>query len=428
MIWLKTYFSGNAASVVLRVVSLFLCIAIMSCKEKTAPAGNDVPVAGSSGSITVDAEPVARQKVDLFIEAVGSLEAAEDIMVCPDVAGVVKEVRFEEGSAVKKGKALVLLDAEMTRLESIQVRKKLDRLRASIQRMQAETRRQQALTENAKSNFERKKVLFEQGATTQAVFLDARTNYDSALAGQDEACAALEESKRSIPEAEAGLEMVEERLSNATVEAPFDGFLGERFVGPGDYADVGDGLVQLIAVDPLKAVFTVPERYRGSLNLDQAVAMTVEAWPGRVFSGKVCYIAPGLDPMTRSVKVKAKVDNEDALLRPGFFCKVRLIIDHKPDAVVIPEQAVIPRGEKFFVYTVEHGKAALKEIRPGQRLPGKLEVASGLVSGETVVTAGQHRLVSGSPVRIRRKEAAAADAGGNVPVQDRASGRTGEED
>ena len=137
----------------------------------------------------------------------------------------------------------------------------------------------------------------------------------------------------------------------------------------------------------------------------------MEAYPDRVFHGRVIYLAPDLDAVTRSVLVKARVDNEAGLLRPGFFCRVRLILDVKPEAVVIPEEAVIPRGASFFVYVVEKNKAVRKEIVPGQRMAGRLEIARGLAAGELVITAGQQRVSDGSPVRVRDGKPASARTG-----------------
>jgi membrane fusion protein (multidrug efflux system) len=352
----------------------------------------------------VDAVEARLEPVQVFIDAIGSLEAAEDVLISSEVEGLVKDITFEEGTPVAEGKVLVHLDDEMALLEKDQAAKRLDRLKAALKSMEAQHRRAEALEKNARSNFDRKKSLLDQDATTEAVFMDAQAEYESALAAVDQAVASVEESRRSILEAQAGLKIAEERLEDYTIMAPFDGTLGERYVGPGDYVDKGRGLVRLVAVNPLKLDFTVPERYQGRLHLEQAVALAVEAYPGRKFKGEVIYIAPSLDPETRSVKVKARVENDENLLRPGFFCRVRLVLQINPNAVVIPEEAVIPRGEVFFVYTVEEGKAVLREITLGQRMAGKVEILKGIEAGEQVITAGHQKASNGFPVRVRQFE------------------------
>lgn len=386
--------------------------------------------------VTVDAEEAMKRTIEVSVDAVGTLEAAEDVQLSAEIAGRVREILFEEGSKVEKGTPLLKLDDEIERLQMEQAATRLERMKATLLRIEAnlkileatlkseeaEVRRTEALEENARRTFERKKKLLEQEASTEAVFLDAKTAFESAraatdkaraardeaLASMDEAAAAIEETRRSIVEAEAGLKIAKERLEKALIHAPFDGILGERIVGPGDYVDTGDGLVQFVAVNPLKMNFTLPERYRGRLSLGQDVALSVEAWPDRAFRGGVIYIAPGLDPTTRSIKVKAAVDNEEGLLHPGFFCKVRLILDTREEAVVIPEECVIPRGEQFFVYSVEGGKAVMKEVKLGQRLPGSVEILEGLAAGEIVITAGHQRVSSGYPVRVRERNGGSA--------------------
>ncbi|MHC4946554.1 MAG: efflux RND transporter periplasmic adaptor subunit [Planctomycetota bacterium] len=373
-----------------------------SCRKDGEASEMDVRAERLAQTVTVDAKEAVLETIRITLDAVGTLEAAEDVEISTEVAGIVEKIHFEEGMPVQAGRELVHLDDDMALLERNQAVMKLERLKASLGRMDAEVRRYQAQAENAKSNFERKAELFEQDATTRATYLDAKTGYDAALAAVDEAKASLEESKRSIAEAEAGLKIVEERLSDTRILAPFDGILGERCVGPGDYVDLGECVVQLVAIDPLKANFTVPERYRGRIGMGQAITLTVEAWQDKSFEGEVIYISPGLDPDTRTVKVKAVVNNEESLLKPGFFCRIELIVDVKADAVVIPEEAIIPRGDDFFVYKVEAGQAKLVRVELGQRMAGRVEVTSGMQAGEWVITAGQQRVTDGTKVRIRK--------------------------
>jgi len=189
-----------------------------------------------------------------------------------------------------------------------------------------------------------------------------------------------------------------------SIRAPFSGILSERTVGPGDFVDKGESIVSLVAINPLKAVFSVPERYRILLKTDQKVSLKIEAVKDRIFSGKVVFISPNLDTETRSVRVKAVMENSDGLLKPGFFCHVKIILHTNPEAVVIPEEAVSPRGESFFVYTVENNKAVLKQIELGLRMTGRVEVKKGLKEGEQVIVAGLQRVTDTGPVRIRKKE------------------------
>jgi membrane fusion protein (multidrug efflux system) len=385
------------------VFSLLLLLTACMGKEESTKEGNTPN--SNAFKITVDAEPVVQEQVSVSIEAVGSIEAAEDVLIAAETAGLVKKILFEEGMPVGKGKVLLQLDDEMARLEQNLAEKRLQRLKAGLIRAEAEVRRQEALAKNAESTYERKKSLLDQGATTQAVYQDALAEFAAAEAGFDEAKAALEESRRMIQESEASLKIAEERVKDCTILAPINGILGERFVGPGDYVDVAGGLVRLVAVDPLKVNFTVPERYRANLRLEQEVLLSVEAYPEDTFRGKVVFISPSLDLQTRSVLVKAEVVNSGEKLRPGFFCHVQLVISTHAEALVIPEESIIPRGDDFFVYAVEDGKAVKKQVVLGQRMPGRVEILEGLSPGATVITAGHQRVTHDCPVRIRDRKA-----------------------
>ncbi|MFH1999288.1 MAG: efflux RND transporter periplasmic adaptor subunit [Planctomycetota bacterium] len=412
----------------IRPVGIVVLMALLwtdaGCKKK-----NDMQVEAASVPVaiqvvTVDVATAEKVPVRISIDAVGTLEAAEDVMISTRRSGLVEEICFEEGQAVEKGQLLIRLDHDMARLERDQAGKRVERMTSSLARMDAEVRRAQAQVDNACSNFERKETLFKEEATTRAVFVDAKTQYEGALAALDEAKASLEEAKCLIVEEKAGLEIAEEHLAETRINASMDGILGERFAGPGDFVDKGGALVRLVSINPLKARFSVPERYQGRIHLEQKISLTVEAWPERRFEGQVFYLAPALDPETRTIRVKAFVDNQDNLLRPGFFCNIQLILEEKPEAVVIPEEAIVPRGDNFFVYKVEAGKAVLQKVTPGQRTTGRVEIVNGLKAGECVITAGLQRVTDGYPVRIRKgvppsRAGASGGANASKPEPDR---------
>jgi membrane fusion protein (multidrug efflux system) len=125
----------------------------------------------------------------------------------------------------------------------------------------------------------------------------------------------------------------------------------------------------------------------------------VDSLPGRSFTGKVAAIDPKVDPESRSVAVRARVPNDDRVLRPGQFARVRLIVDRREQAIVIPEQALVPQGDAYFVFKVVDGKAVLTQVEIGQRQAGRAEITKGLVAGDIVVTGGQQKIRDGAPVQ-----------------------------
>lgn len=334
------------------------------------------PAAGGPPSVPVEAAGVRTTVVSDEVSAVGTLRSNESVMIRPEIAGRIASINFNEGEPVEAGQVLVSLDDSTHQAE------------------QADAR---AALKLAESNFRRLDELFGKGSIT------ARE--------RDEALARLESAR-------ATLELSQARLDKTDVNAPFAGMLGLRRVSPGDYVTPGQDLVNLEDIDPIKVDFRIPERYLSSLSTGQLIRVRVDAFPGRVFDGEVYAIDPQIDPGGRSIAVRAYIANPDLVLRPGLFARVRLVVAERPDAMVVPEQAIVPRGEQRYVFRVVDGKAALTAVTIGQRQGGDVEIVSGLSEEDTVITAGQLKLRDGAPVAVLGEEQAPAaepaQQGGNA--------------
>jgi membrane fusion protein (multidrug efflux system) len=189
-------------------------------------------------------------------------------------------------------------------------------------------------------------------------------------------------------------------LAKLTIRAPFSGLIGLRSVSIGDYVKEGADMVNLEAVDPLKVDFRVPEIYLSQLRVGQSLQLTLDAMPGKNYEGKVFAINPLIDAAGRAVVIRAQVHNQDATLRPGMFARVRLLTREVQDALVVPEQAIVPQGEDQYVFRVADGRAARVKIDVGQRRDGMVEVLKGLGPDDSVVTAGQLKIRDGSAVTV----------------------------
>lgn len=312
---------------------------------------------------------VARVETDTVVEeasAVGTLLSNESIIVRPEIAGRIVEIHFQEGEPVEAGQPLFSLEDSVLRAELADTRARL---------------------ELARRNFERAKELFERGAGT------AR--------GRDEAEAEFDRARAAVRLAEA-------RLEKTDIVAPFAGIAGLRQVSVGDYVSAGDDLMNLVDIEPIKVEFSIPERYLSALETGQTARITADAFPTRAFEGRVYAIDPQIDPAGRSIHIRARVPNEDRVLRPGLFVRVKLQLARRENALVVPEQAIVPRGQDRYVFKVENGKAVLTEVTIGQRRYGRVEIVEGLTAGDTVVTAGQLKIRDGAPVQ---PIGGAADAG-----------------
>jgi membrane fusion protein, multidrug efflux system len=212
----------------------------------------------------------------------------------------------------------------------------------------------------------------------------------------------------NLQAAVAALALSQARLEKTRILAPFAGTAGLRRVSPGDYVGTGQDLVNLEAMTTMKVDFRVDQTALPALRVGQSLQVEIDAWPGERFDAEVYAIDPRVADSTRSIALRARMANPDGRLRPGQFARVRLTVERRQDAIVIPEQAVFPRGEQQFVFVVADGRAQLRAVRLGQRVPGSTEIVDGLQVGEAVVVAGVQLLSDGRPVREERVDVSSA--------------------
>jgi membrane fusion protein (multidrug efflux system) len=168
----------------------------------------------------------------------------------------------------------------------------------------------------------------------------------------------------------------------------------------GDYVKEGADMVNLESIDPLKVDFRVPEIYLAQVHVGQTLTVTLDALPGRQFDGKVFAVNPLVDAGGRAIVIRAVVRNPDTSLRPGMFTRVSLITQEDQNALVIPEQAIVPQGDEQFVFRVVDGKAVRGKVEVGRRRDARVEVLKGLSASDIVITAGQLKLRDGMSVAV----------------------------
>jgi len=323
-----------------------------SVSEAKAPAAAAAPTPVEVASV----ETISLQQ---SITAVGSLRSDESVTLRPEVAGRISAINFVEGQRVAKGATLVRLDAAVN---------------------QAELQQARANHTLGKSKFDR------------AVDL-AKSNF---ISGQ-----ARDEAENNYKVAEAALALVEARLAKMEIKAPFSGMIGLRSVSVGDYVKEGADLVNLESIDALKVDLRVPEVYLRQVRAGQPVEITLDAYPNKTWEGSVLAVNPLVDAAGRSVVIRAQVKNQDASLRPGMFARVRLITKDVAQALVVPEQALVPQGNEQFLFKIVDNRAVRVKVEVGQRREGKAEIVNGVAVGDVVVTAGQQRLREGAVVKVQ---------------------------
>ena len=341
-------------------------------KQAAAPGKSDAASAAKDErAVAVEVTRVGVIQLPETITAVGSLRSDESVTLRPEIAGRITEILFQEGRPVTKGETLVRLDPSINL---------------------AEVRQARANLTLAKAKYERSVDL-------------AGRNF---ISGQ-----AKDEARNNLEIAASALALAEAKLRKTELKAPFSGIIGLRVVSVGDYVREGADLVNLQAIDPLKVDFRVPENFLKQVKVGQSVEVTLDALPGKTYEGKVFALDPLVDAAGRAVVIRAQVRNQDTTMRPGMFARVSLITSQDRNALVLPEEALVPQGSDQFVYRVDGSKAVRVKVETGQRRDGKVEILGGLGKGDVVVTAGQIKLRDGTPVRTTGNGTTGNGANGN---------------
>jgi len=302
-----------------------------------------------------------------LLTAVGGLAAVHQVNVTSDVSGRITDILFKPGAHVKADAPLVQLfdGPEQGDLASFK-----------------------AQAVGAQAALDRAKQLASRQFGPQSTVDATQATYDQAM---------------------AGIAKTEALISQKLVRAPFEGELGVRMVEVGQFLNAGTTIVSLTDLSELYANFTVTEKDSGELKVGQVVRITVDAYPGRTFQGKITTIEPQIMADTRNIKVQATIANPDHILKPGMFATTTVVLPDKPPVITVPETAVdyTLYGDSVFLLTEKKeadGKTSLTAVRTfvqaGNRIDGRAEIVKGLKEGDRVVAVGQLKLQSGAAVAI----------------------------
>lgn len=307
-------------------------------------------------AVTVETTEVRATSIEASVTTVGTIIAEASATLRTEVPGQIVGIHFKEGQRVARGERMFSVEATV---------------------LEAEVNEARANAERSEAAYTRAKELF-------AKQLISATDYDAARANYDVDKARLRSSLA--------------RLSKTVIRAPFDGFAGLRRINIGDYATIGQELVDLVKLDPLRVEFSVPETLLPKVQPDLPVGVLVDAYPGETFRGTITAVSPQSEVQGHNLRVRANLPNADLKLRPGLFVQVEVSLGTRDNAIVIPEEAIWPVGQNKTVFVVEEGKALQRIVTTGERQPGAVEIVSGLDPGEVIVTAGQMKLYDGAAV------------------------------
>ena len=330
--------------------------------ELSAAPAASVTVAGASIASAGGKPPtveVARVEVTQLTDdtrAVGSLRSRRGVVLRPEVSGRITELNFTDGQRVRKGQVLVQFDDQL---------------------QQAQVQQSQAELSIAQANQKRNQELVSQN------FISQRS---------------LDESAANLQVAQAKLALSKATASRLKIIAPFDGIAGIRQVNVGDYLKDGSDIVNIEDIDAIYVDFRLPERFQSKVKRGQIATLDIDALPGQSYTAQIQAIDPLIDANGRSVGIRGCLDNRWLQLRPGMFARVNTVFGVKNDALVIPEEAIVPHGGKQFVIKLLKGATEQTritqrvEVKVGLRSPGKVEILQGLEADDTVIKTGQQRV------------------------------------
>jgi membrane fusion protein (multidrug efflux system) len=339
----------------------------ISANKKLAGAGGPGGAGGAGGkskdkggpapSLGVNGVLVKTTSFDNQLEVTGAVEANESVTLQSEVSGLVTGIYFTEGTNVSKGQLLIKIN---------------DRdIQAQLQ---------EALTKQKLSatNENRAKQLLEKGAISQA-------EYDTALA--------------DLQSLQSQSQLIRAQLAKTSIRAPFNGKVGLRAISMGEYLTPSKAIANLASINPVKITFSVPEKYAGQIKLNSPVDFNTDG-SAKSFQGKVYAIEPAINAQTRTLQIKALAQNPKNELLPGSFAKIRLSLSTLNNAILIPNEAIIPVLSGKTVFISANGKAKQVNVVSGTRTAEDIVITSGLKVGDTVLTTGAMALKPDAPVKV----------------------------
>ncbi|MCX7018483.1 MAG: efflux RND transporter periplasmic adaptor subunit [bacterium] len=407
-------------------------LALTACSRQSGGnEGADTPRSGPQ--FPVKLTTVASRSVEYEVETVGSLVEENLYKIPAQVIGTAQNVAFAEGDIVTTGQELCRIDYERYRLLVDKARNTVHQQEAAVRTAEAELvdterktsnaieaahidlelaeaeyRRRASLTQGAVISEEDRKTYQQKYRRAELLHNDAVTAGKTLVAS---AAAMLNEKRAALDVDRIALSIAEDDLNRAIVRAPISGVIQERTVVNGQYLTLGYIVATMVNTNPLRLRFTVPESKSAILDKSMRVLFRVAAFPNRVFNARIYDIGAVADPASREIACWARADNPGYALRPGYFAKVKVLIESKKATVVVPLGCVQPTEAGLVCWILKDGKAEMRKVQTGVQVEGDaIEILSGVSTGEKIVTEGATALQNGVTVKIIGQQTTATTA------------------
>jgi multidrug efflux pump subunit AcrA (membrane-fusion protein) len=359
----------------------------------------------------VKVEVVRQETVKRAVEVVGTLAAVDQVTVSSETEGKVSKILADLGDRVTAGQALIQLDNEKQQYNFDQQKAALARALAQYGAADPQhlpdiektpdVQKATADLQQAKQSYDRANELFKRTLVPRQTLDDAETALQSKRASYESSLQTAKNLRASIQASEATMKLADRQFRDTQIRAPFDGYIEKRLVNLGELVKAQMPVIAVVRVDPLKVVAEIPEKMAPWISDGQPVQLYVDAYPSRMFEGKVSRISPAVNTATRAFPFEALVPNRDAVLKPGTFARVH-IESGKTDAVLtLPYSALQYRYGVNRAFVIEGGKLSAHELKVGDRLGDRIEILGGVKAGDRVAATDVEKLADGAQVSVQ---------------------------
>jgi RND family efflux transporter MFP subunit len=363
-----------AAALIVVIVTIRAC----------SGSGSGARRLGTGFEVTVEVARVERGPIRHTVQYVGSAEPYESVRVVPKITGILTSLPVQIGDWVNEGDLIATID-------EAEYAQRLDQARANLGLAEARLVRSRINLQLAERELARVESMADEGLTSDQQLDQVTTQRDGARADVQLAEADVTRARAAYDEARINFE-------NTRITARLAGSIDKRQVDPGTLVSPTTVLCTIVRTNPAKVVLNVPEAEIGLLRVGAQAVVTAAAGTVEIL-GVVERVAPTVDPATRTMTAEIVVPNSAGALRPGMYADVTLLIEEKPDVVLVPEQALVRREDQTEVFRVVDGTARSTPVSVGIATEGAAEVVDGLTAGDLVVVRGQYLLNDGDPVR-----------------------------
>jgi RND family efflux transporter MFP subunit len=351
--------------------------------------------------MTVELASAARGDIAQQLTVVGNLVGDATVSVVPKAAGRLDSVTVRLGDRVSRGQRIAKIEDE-------EIQQQVKQAEAALEVSKATIRQREADLELAKTNAERSRNLFQRQLLPQQTLDDSEAKYQSAVA-------ALDLARAQDTQSRARYEELKVTLDNTIIVSPVDGFVARRAADPGAYVSPNAPIVDVVDITRVRLVVNVVEKDLKAVQAGDMARVEVDAFPGESFSGRIARVAPVLDPATRTSPVEIEIPNPTYRLKPGMYARVGIVTETRPNALVVPTNAVIDSNGTRGVFVAMNDVAAWRQVKVGIENEQRVEILDGVREGDRIVTIGAASLRDGDHIALNGGGAAGrgGQRGGN---------------